>query len=268
MVDPAIACLDQVWSSIEELCSGFSTEDWRRPTDLPGWSVQDQLSHLCGIESKLLGHAQPPAIGKPWPPHVTNDLGALNEAQIQARRSLAPEDVLTEFMETTAERLKILSELSDQDLASETQGVLGKAPLRDVLTIRVVDCVYHEQDMRRATGNPGGLDTPAAHMVFERMRAALPMIAGKRAKLPEGTTVVIDVTGPVGDVTSIQVRDGRGVLLEAPPPNPITTMRLDLETFLCAAGGRWTPQQSSKRIVVGGVANVANAILGSMNMMP
>lgn len=182
--EPVIALLDQVWSSIEDLCAELSTPDWKKPTDLPGWNVQDQVSHLCGIESMMLGNPPAPPIAEPWPPHVNNAIGASNEAEILARRDRCPEDVLTEFMELTAERL--LAELDDKALSATSRGVLGAALLHDVLAIRVVDCVYHEQDIRRALGRPGGLESDAAFFVAARMTRALPMIAGKRAGLSEG----------------------------------------------------------------------------------
>lgn len=262
MGEPVIALLDQVWSSIEDLCSELPTADWKKPTDLPGWNVQDQVSHLCGIESTMLGNAPAPPITEPWPPHVKNAIGALNEAEILARRDRSPEEVLTEFMELTAERLKVLAELEGDALSAPSQGVLGPAPLEEVLAIRVVDCVYHEQDIRRAVGKPGGLESDAAFFVAARMTKALPMIVGKRAGLSEGVSVAIDVTG--FKRAAFKINNGRAEPFEGPPNAMITT---DMETFLCLTGGRWTPAQTGGRVRVDGDEATAAAVLGSMNVM-
>ena len=48
-----------VWHSIAALCTDLTETQWKTPTDCPGWSVQDQLSHLVGSESRLLGRAAP-----------------------------------------------------------------------------------------------------------------------------------------------------------------------------------------------------------------
>ncbi len=43
--------MEQVWRSIADLCSPLTEEQWKTPTECPGWSVQDQVSHLAGSES-------------------------------------------------------------------------------------------------------------------------------------------------------------------------------------------------------------------------
>ncbi|MGH2828852.1 MAG: maleylpyruvate isomerase family mycothiol-dependent enzyme [Actinomycetota bacterium] len=266
MTELVVACLDETWSSIEALCSGFTAQDWARPTDLPGWSVQDQLAHLCGIEARLLGRPQPKPLADP-PPHVRNPLGAMNEAQIEIRRSWAPEEVLAEFMELTAERLSVVAAMNERAMAAESDGVLGRAPMRDVLAIREVDCFYHEQDMRRATGARGSLDGVPAAFVFERMQRALPMIVGKRAAAPDGTVLVWDVTGPAGATTTVTVSGGRGAIGEHVPGAETATIRTDLETFLCLTGGRWTRQRAGDRVVVEGDEALAVAVLDNCNIM-
>ncbi|MHB8513699.1 MAG: maleylpyruvate isomerase family mycothiol-dependent enzyme [Actinomycetota bacterium] len=267
MSERLLGYLDEVWSSIEDLCATLTPQEWATPTDLPGWDVKDQLSHICGIESALLGRPQPKPLAKPWPDHVHNDIGAMNEAQILERRSAPGEEVLVEFLELTAERLKVLSELTDSDWNAEAKGVLGVAPMHDIVAIRVVDNFFHEQDMRRAVGKPGHLEGVVAAAVVQRMARALPMIAGKRAKLPDGTTLVIDVTGPAGVTIALEIKDGWAETLERIPKKPTTKMKMDVETFLCGTGGRWNAERISKNVIVDGLANVANNIVASMNVM-
>ena len=57
--EPVIGQLGEVWGSTVEACAGLSPGDWERPTECPGWSVRDQLSHLIGIERSLMGDAAP-----------------------------------------------------------------------------------------------------------------------------------------------------------------------------------------------------------------
>lgn len=265
MVEPAIVCLDQVWSSIEEVCSTFTASDWKAATDLPGWDVKDHLSHLCGIEALLLGRRPADPIPEPWPPHVRNPLGALNEAELVLRRPRPPEDVLTEFLELTAERLKGLAETSEADLAAEVNTPIGRAPLRDFLAIRVTDCVYHEQDMRRAAGRPGALDAPPALMTFDRMCRGLPMVVAKRAAAPDGTVAAFDVAG-AGRIV-VESAGGRGSVVTQPVRDPDVAFACDLETFLCLVGGRWTSERAGDRIRVTGDAALARAILDHINVM-
>ena len=38
------------WESLDNLLSSISSADWDTPTDCPGWSIKDCLSHIVGIE--------------------------------------------------------------------------------------------------------------------------------------------------------------------------------------------------------------------------
>ncbi len=51
--------LERAWASIAQLCSELQESQWKTGTDCPGWSVQDQVSHLAGTESRLLGRPAP-----------------------------------------------------------------------------------------------------------------------------------------------------------------------------------------------------------------
>ena len=67
--------MEAVWGSIDNLCRGFSEEQWKTPTDCPAWSVQDQISHLVGSESRILGRPAPEHTPAETG-HVRNEIGA------------------------------------------------------------------------------------------------------------------------------------------------------------------------------------------------
>src|SRR4051812_12584032 len=84
--------LEAVWRSIDDLCAGLDEEQWRAPTACPGWSVQDNLAHLIGIESMLLGREAAPAVE--MPDYVRNPIGESNENEVVLRRSRTGAEVL------------------------------------------------------------------------------------------------------------------------------------------------------------------------------
>ena len=51
--------MEHDWRSINSHCTPLTEAEWKTPTDCPGWSVQDQVSHLVGAESGILGNADP-----------------------------------------------------------------------------------------------------------------------------------------------------------------------------------------------------------------
>ncbi|MGZ8734793.1 MAG: maleylpyruvate isomerase N-terminal domain-containing protein, partial [Acidimicrobiia bacterium] len=65
--------LDVVWTSLADLGATLSQREWLTETECPGWTVQDNLAHIIGIEATILGRPNPdhePAGG----PHVKNDV--------------------------------------------------------------------------------------------------------------------------------------------------------------------------------------------------
>lgn len=264
MSDQVLELLEQVWSSIDEVCSELTPKEWDKLTDCPGWTVKDQLAHICAIESMMLGQERASAMD-PAPPHVKNPMGAINEAAIERRRPLSPEEILTEFLEVTTARLKVLTDAPDWDAV--TKGLLGEAPLREVIAVRVLDCFYHEQDIRRATGHAGHMDGDVARFVVDRMKQATPMIVAKRGQAPDGASVTFNVGS---DAWFVQIAGGRGALGEGKAPAATATIACDAETFLCLTGGRWTAGQAEKkgRLELGGDVDLARRVVENAAVTP
>ena len=261
MTEPVLELLEQEWSVIDELCSELSAKEWKLPTDCPGWTVKDQLSHICGLEARFLGQNEPAPLENA-PEHVKNPVGAVNEASIERRRPLPPEEILAEFLELTTARLKVLADAPDW--GATAKGLLGEAPLRDVIAIRLVDCFYHEQDIRRATGRAGHLNGDVARFVLGRMKATTPMIVGKRAQAPDGATVVFDVDD---DAWAVTVSGGRGAIADAKGAKADATLRCDAEAFLCLTGGRWTAQQAIEMGRLTLTGDLARRVAETANIM-
>jgi uncharacterized protein (TIGR03083 family) len=258
----------QAYEAIDELCSSLTAEEWTRPTECPGWSVQDNLSHITGTESMLLGRPAPehdPGT-KPW---VRNPPGASNEIQVDYRRSWPPEKVLDEYREVTSERTTALRALSDDDLNAESWTPIGPGTVRDLIAVRIMDFWVHEQDIRRAINKPGGLDGPVAKHALGRHASALGFVVGKKAAAPDGTTVVFDITGPVGDTIAIGVEGKRANRLGEIPNKPDVTLTMDLETFNALCTGRWDPQKTldEGKVTIDGDTDLGRRIVENQNFM-
>lgn len=263
MTEPVLELIEQTWSSIDELCSELSPKEWKLPTDCPGWTVQDQLAHICAIENFLLGEEKLGTPIDPPPSHVRNEFGAVNEAMIEPRRALSPEEILAEFLEVTTARLKVLSDT--EDWGAETQGLLGKAPLREVIAIRLLDCYFHEQDIRRATKHPGHLDGDVARFIFERLKGVTSRIVAKNAQAPDGSEVAFDVDGKRW---LVQVSGGRGVLAEGAPAQPKELVSCNLETFFILTGGRRTVEELEKAGTLKITGDLARRVAENASVTP
>ena len=45
--EPIVDVLEQVWASTWDATEGLTEDGWSRPSDLPGWTVKDVLSHVA-----------------------------------------------------------------------------------------------------------------------------------------------------------------------------------------------------------------------------
>src|SRR6478672_3829662 len=229
--------LESEWASIAALCRELSDDDWAHHTDCPGWTVKDQLSHIVGTESMLLGRDGPPAAPSGLP-HVHNPIGEMNEAWVESLRPEPASTVLATFEEVTAERLKALRAMTDDELEREGPSPIGPVPYAVFMQVRVFDCWVHEQDIRRAVGRPGNLEGPVAEVAMGRLSGGFGYVVGKKVAPPDGTSVVVRVTGPLARTLAVEVKGGRAVPVD-PPASPTVTVDIDAESFACLAAGRW-----------------------------
>jgi uncharacterized protein (TIGR03083 family) len=151
-----VANMERVWQAIIALGSTFTEQEWKTPTDCPGWTVQDQVAHMLGSESRLLELPVPDHTPQNTS-HVKNDIGQRNEVWVDWYRSWSGAQVLQRFQEVTGERLKVLRAMRPEDFDAPTQTPIGPGTMRDLLHIRIFDAWVHEQDIRRAVKRPGDL---------------------------------------------------------------------------------------------------------------
>lgn len=259
-----IDALAQCWQSISALGASLDEAAWKTSTDLPAWTVQDNLSHLIGIERMLEGLPRTEHRAADLS-HTKNPIGEANEHEVDVRRSLAGSDVLAEWNEIVATRLHTLRTADDDYFAAPAMTPTGPGTVADFLHIRVLDCWVHEQDMRRAVAKPGNLSGPAAELTIDRLLRTIPIVVGKRAATPEGGAVVIDITGGVTRHLVCEVTGGRAALVAAPTNPPLCTITLDTEAFLVLATGR--RRSDDVQASVQGDSSLGAAVLGNFNMM-
>lgn len=258
--------LEQTFRALSELAAGLTEEQWKTATDLPGWSVQDNLSHLIGIERALEG--------LPGTQHRATDLsvaknpiGEANEHEVDARRSMTGREVLEEWNEIAGRRISTLRNADEAYFATTTMTPTGPGTIADFLHIRVLDSWAHEQDIRRALDLPGSLDTPSAELTIDRLVRTLPIVIGKRAGTPEGDAVTIRITGPVHRSLTYEVVGGRASQVDTPTKPAVVTVELDSDTFATLALGRRSASMLADRISIVGDVTLGQRVLDQLNMM-
>ncbi|GMA41185.1 hypothetical protein GCM10025883_32300 [Mobilicoccus caccae] len=245
----------QTAQAIMDLAYPCSDADFAKPTECPGWTVKDQLSHVVALEAMLIGRPDP-EVDVPAYEHVRNDTGRLMERGVELRRERPDAEVVQEMQQVLARRLGQLKDLKDHEPENldeaEMDSPLGRVPLLRGLTLRICDLWVHEQDIRAALGRPGNLDSAAAAVFTQSVLDALPMIVVKRAGVQPGRVVMVELTGPVVARAGVRVEkdengEPHGHLMftggtDETGPIPVigktTSIQMSTDAFTRRAAGR------------------------------
>jgi len=231
--------------------------DWAAPTECPLWTVGDIYAHLAGGERWMAsGHntSAPPGGFSQWV-----------DSAVLARRDNSRAAVLDELREVYRQRQAQLAEPTDPG----TPAVYpwgGATTLEGLMSIRAFDCWVHEQDIRRAVGQPGNLGSPAARLTADTILRSTPRVVAKQAGAPPGASVRLVATGEVPvDVTIRVHEEGRA---SAVPPDGLATaeLRMTWEAFSRLACGRG--EAAAYPIEVSGDRDLAARVLANFAITP
>src|SRR5262249_36377968 len=160
--------------------STLSAAEWKLPTECPGWTVQDVLSHLVGFELALMGEPAPEHELPDGLDYLRNDAMRLLEVPVDLRRSRPGSAVLAQVSAVLRGGRPQRRGWAAGGPAPGVDGLTG-APRRlsGLMPPGVFDAGPHEQDTRRAPGRHGGLDSPAARVPRQFLARALPHMVSR-----------------------------------------------------------------------------------------
>ncbi|WP_311209133.1 MULTISPECIES: maleylpyruvate isomerase family mycothiol-dependent enzyme [unclassified Aeromicrobium] len=242
------------------LLEDLDDAQWSSPTDLPGWTVADVAAHLAHLEAVTAGHVVDEAPTTASPGGLAS---AYTEAGVEARRGLSREQVLTELRAGIDARARSLGDAPPTDpsaRADHTPAGVGWT-WDTMLRNRTVDIWCHEQDVRRAVGRPGNLDSPAAVVTTHTFSFAMPYVLGKKVGATAGTSVLWDLTGPLAMQVGATVGDD-GRARPGVPGSPSATLTLSSDAFAILAAGRRGP--GAVDVGVAGDTDLAHRVLEQM----
>ncbi len=244
-----VALLHRVFAALGDLCRGLTDEQWATPTCLPGWTVQDVLSHVVGVESGLLGEPMP-EVDVSHLTHLRNPIAEANEHWVERLRGSSGVEVLERFAEVTGRRLALLDALSQEEFDAPSWTPAGRDETYGrFMRIRHYDTYLHEHDIRAALGLPPREDPDEVASALDEVATGLGYIVGRRAALPDGTRVRLELTGP-GARTFLVAVDGRAAVVESLAGPPTVGLTLPTSLFLRLTGGRADPGVDPDREVV------------------
>ena len=246
---------------LEELDPG----QWSTPTDCPGWDVRAVAAHTAHMESVLSGAGEETAeVGDA--PHAQGT-GRYTEIGVVNRRDASPDAIINEIREAATIRHTALVTDPPTDGSGAPPALPGGIAWdwQTMLRNRPLDVWMHEQDVRRAVGRAGGMDSRAAQHTADYLVEAFGFVLAKKVAAPAGTTAVLSVAG--SDPVAFTVNDaGRGERLAELPTAPTVSLAMDRETFIVLAGGRRAPAVGA--VTLGGDPELGRRVVEAMATTP
>jgi uncharacterized protein (TIGR03083 family) len=222
----------QCYDAIEGLCARMDAQQWQVQSLCPDWKTRDVVQHLAMMETVMAG----------WVPSNSEELpnfarvGPFDE-EMQALDDAAFARRVTEIF---AVRRGDLAKLTQDDMELPSWTPVGVKTFGRFLEIRVFDIWVHERDITTPLGWPTDDSGPRAEISLGEVEGSLGYIVGKRIGLPDGSSIVFHLTGPITRDLSVVV-DGRAKAVDH-VASPDVEVTADFLTFMQLACGRIDPQ--------------------------
>ncbi|WP_278314634.1 maleylpyruvate isomerase family mycothiol-dependent enzyme [Lolliginicoccus levis] len=262
--DEIVPALIEQWEVLDALLHEIPDTRWAEESILPGWRLQDIVSHIIGTESMLLGEQPPaPASDPRERAHVHNDIAAINEQWIDHLRGESPDRIRELFRTITSRRAAALRELSAEQWEQLSFGPTGPTTYGGFMRVRLFDCWMHELDLRDSAGLSGDEGGPRAAISLDVISAGLPYAVGRKARAPRGSTITFTTTGPIERAIHIEVGE-KARLVPAHEASPTVAISLGSGLLARLAAGRVRAADHRESISIEGDGQLATMILENL----
>jgi uncharacterized protein (TIGR03083 family) len=241
--------LEQCYDAVESVSARLTETQWQTQSLCPDWTARDVISHLGMMERVMTGWL-PDTADEPAPldriAPYTAEVAGLDDTAFAAR--------ITEIF---AQRRVDLAKLTGADLGLPSWTPIGPRDYGGFLEMRIFDFWVHERDITTPLGITTDDSGPRAEIALGQVQRSIGYIVGKKIALPDHTTVVFHLTGPLSRDIAVVV-DGRAREVDH-VEHPDVELTTDSTTFIQLAAGRIDPQI---QIASGRVTWTGNSELG------
>jgi uncharacterized protein (TIGR03083 family) len=244
------ACVEQCYDAIESVCARLTGPEWQTRSLCPDWTARDVVAHLGMMERVLAG----------WLPASAEELAPLDRIGPYQQEVAALDDraFASRITEIFATRRADLASLTAADLQRPSWTPIGQKTYGGFLEIRIFDFWVHERDITTPLGWPTDDGGPAAEIALGQVESSIGYIVGKKVGLPDKTSIVFHLTGPITKDIAVVV-EGRAKHVDE-LANPTVELTTDSTTFIQLAAGRIDPQTQLDEgtVLLGGDLDLAN----------
>ena len=141
------AALVRQRTRLAESLRGLSTGEWNTPSRCGGWTVQDVVEHLVGVNRFWSLSIQAGLRGEPTRLLASFDPVRVPAAMVQAARGASASATLDSFQATNAQLGTLVGSLTDADWDKRAEAPPGHLAIRAVALHALWDSWVHERDI-------------------------------------------------------------------------------------------------------------------------
>ena len=195
---------------------------WAAPSRCEGWSVQDVVSHLVGVDGFWQASVVAGLAGTPTAYLAGFDPAATPPMMVDGMRSLSPAEVLDQLTAASTGYLDAVADLDDASWSLLAESPAGHVTVRILCAHALWDCWIHERDIVLPLGL-APVEEPDEVLTCLRYAAALsPTFALSQGTAVPGTFTV-EVTDP--DDGFVLTVDDAVTLTDPPLPGDAPCLR-------------------------------------------
>jgi uncharacterized protein (TIGR03083 family) len=223
--------LEQCYDAVEALSARLNSDQWQARSLCPDWDMRAVVTHLGMMERVMTG----------WLPASVEETPPLDRIEPYLEEAAALDDkaVAARIAGIFAARRADLAGLREQDLDRPSWTPIGPRSYGGFLEIRIFDFWVHERDITTPLGWPTDDAGARAEIALGQVESSIGYIVGKRIGMPDGSSIVFHLTGPIRRDIAVAV-NGRAKAVDH-IPDPTVQLTADTVTFMQLAAGRIDP---------------------------
>ena len=220
VADPLSAVVRQR-QRLAGLLAGLDAEQWATPSRCEGWSVQDVIAHLTGVNAFWRASVKAGAAGAPTRMLVGFDPAATPPLLIEPMRGLSPAEALDQFASSNDKLLATLGGLDDSAWDAIGESPAGHLSIRLVGDHALWDSWVHERDVALPLGIEPAVESDEVAASLRYAAALSPAFAVDSGRSRDPRLYEVAATNPdvsfvmeVGDTVVVRsgTADGAAVL--------------------------------------------------------
>jgi uncharacterized protein (TIGR03083 family) len=137
---------------MESLLADLSDDQWQSPSRCAGWTVQDVVAHLVGVNAFWEASVVAGLAGTPTQVLAAFDPAAHPPLMVAPMRALTPQEILEQFVASNDGFLGAVAGLDDDGWSTPAETPAGHVPIRLLAFHGLWDAWIHERDIALPLG--------------------------------------------------------------------------------------------------------------------